>query len=92
MCIRDSTRTVSDCAAGTFPITSVVFQRPTADVSVTVVDPATVKVSVPGSPESLVSLAVRSEAEVLSEELRHLDADKTYAHALRALARVDYSV
>lgn len=86
------TRTVSDCTAGPFPISSVVFRRPTADVSVTVVDSETVRVSVPGSPESLVSLTVRSEAEVLSEELRHLDADKTYAHSLRALARVDYSV
>ncbi|MBU5655200.1 MULTISPECIES: glucose-6-phosphate dehydrogenase assembly protein OpcA [Corynebacterium] len=86
------TRRISECEAGAFPITSLVFRRPTADITVMAVDATTVKVSVPGSPESLVSLAVRSEAEVLSEELRHLDSDRTYAHALRALARVHYSV
>ncbi|MDO5031540.1 glucose-6-phosphate dehydrogenase assembly protein OpcA [Corynebacterium sp.] len=74
-----------------FPITRLRFNRPTAPVEVEVVDSSTVRVSMPGAPESLVNLTVRSQAEVLSEELRHLDADKTYAHALRALARVDYS-
>lgn len=84
-------RTVAECDENTFPITSLVFRRPTTDVAITVVDSETVKVSVPGSPESLVSLDIRSEAEVLSEELRHLDADRTYARTLRALANVDYS-
>ncbi|WP_408930485.1 glucose-6-phosphate dehydrogenase assembly protein OpcA [Corynebacterium sp. YSMAA5_1_F9] len=85
------TRSDAEVSEGAFPITSLIFHRPTADVSVTVVDDSTVKVTVPGSPESLVSLTERAEAEVLSEELRHLDLDRTYAHALRALGRVDYS-
>ncbi|MEX3515950.1 glucose-6-phosphate dehydrogenase assembly protein OpcA [Corynebacterium camporealensis] len=74
-----------------FPITSLRFHRADSYVEVAVVDKSTLRVQVPGSPESLVSLSKRSQAEILSEELRHLDADKTYAHALRALDRVGYS-
>ena len=74
-----------------FPVTHLRFNRETTHVDVDVIDERTVRVCVPGSPESLVSLNKRSQAEVLSEELRHLDADKTYAQALRALAQVDYS-
>lgn len=92
----------TDCAdpvdaAGTedsqpmFPIRKLVFYRPKANVLVEVVDESTVRVSVPGVPDSLVALNVRSQAEVLSEELRYLHADKTYAHALRALSRVSYA-
>lgn len=76
---------------GSFPIHSLRFNRVSSHVTVEVVDAGTVRVQVPGSPDSLVSLGIRSQAEVLSEELRHLDSDKTYAHTLRALPRVDYS-
>lgn len=76
---------------GAFPIHSLLFNRVSSHVTVDVVDASTVRVQVPGSPDSLVSSSVRSQAEILSEDLRHLDSDKTYAHSLRALSRVDYS-
>ena len=84
-------RAVTDSQEPHFPVTHLRFNRETSHVDVDVVDERTVRVCVPGSPDSLVSLSKRSQAEVLSEELRHLDADKTYAQALRALAQVDYS-
>lgn len=80
-------RRTSECW---FPIHRLVLRRETSDVTVEIVNDSSVRVCVPGSPDSLVAMSVRSQAEVLSEELRHLDADKTYSHALRALARVDY--
>ncbi|HCG45388.1 glucose-6-phosphate dehydrogenase assembly protein OpcA [Corynebacterium flavescens] len=79
-----------DCSA-CFPIHKLVFHRKTAPISIEVIDSRSVRVDMPGSPESIVSLSVRSQAEVLSEELRHLDTDDTYARALRALGRVNYS-
>lgn len=74
-----------------FPVTHLRFNRETTNVDVDVVDERTVRVRVPGTPDSLVSLSPRTQTEILSEELRHLDADKTYAQALRALGEVDYS-
>ncbi|QCB28484.1 glucose-6-phosphate dehydrogenase assembly protein OpcA [Corynebacterium endometrii] len=73
-----------------FPIEGLHFERDSSNVTIKVVDNDTVKVSVPGSPASLVALNVRTQAEMLSEELRHLDTDHAYAHALRALGRVTY--
>ncbi|MEV6955376.1 glucose-6-phosphate dehydrogenase assembly protein OpcA [Streptomyces sp. NPDC051183] len=37
----------------------------------------------PGSPDRKVALKIRSSAELIAEELRRLDADETYASALR---------
>ena len=54
------------------------------------VDHGSVELAVPNSPTSLVALSVRSQAEVLAEELRHLDTDQIFANALRALPRVSY--
>ena len=53
-------------------------------VSISRADNHTVSVHVPGAARSLVALNVRSWAERLSEELRHLEPDDTYARALRA--------
>ena len=74
-----------------FPIQRLVFFRPQTNITVEMADCSTVRVLAPNAPESLVALNVRSSAELLSEELRHLHADKTYAHALRALDRVSYT-
>ncbi|MFJ4775067.1 glucose-6-phosphate dehydrogenase assembly protein OpcA [Streptomyces sp. NPDC088762] len=38
---------------------------------------------VPGSPDRKVALKIRSEAELIAEELRRLDADVVYGSALR---------
>lgn len=85
------TRKVSHgVSAELFPVHRLVFRRASCDITVEVVDDSSVKISVPGSPDSLVAMSRRSRAEMLSEELRHLDHDKTYAHALRSLPRVSY--
>ena len=73
-----------------FTIHSVHFFRDTSDIIIDAVEAGSVRVNVPGSPESVVALNTRSSAEILSEELRHLDADKAYAHTLRGLRHVDY--
>ncbi|NLF90582.1 MAG: oxppcycle protein OpcA, partial [Corynebacterium marinum] len=44
----------------------------------------------PGSPDSLVAMNARSDADCISEELRHLDPDLAYANALRGLTRVQH--
>ena len=71
-----------------FPIRSLRFDRASGPVTVEVLDHRTVRVSVPGRPESLVAMNERPDADCLSEELRHLDPDLAYAHALRGLTRV----
>lgn len=48
----------------------------------------TVEVTVPGKPTSLVAINERSLADCLSEELRHLDPDATYAGALDGVTRL----
>lgn len=78
-------------AEGWFPIHTLKLYRAKTTITVEVIDGSTVRIHVPGAPDSLVALSVRSQAEVLSEELRYLHADKAYAHALRALNRVSYA-
>jgi len=83
-------RVVSDAPGEKFTIHSVRFFRETSDIIIEAAEEGSVRVNVPGSPESMVALNTRSRAEILSEELRHLDADEAYAHTLRGLAQVDY--
>ncbi|MDO5511943.1 glucose-6-phosphate dehydrogenase assembly protein OpcA [Corynebacterium sp.] len=71
-----------------FPIRSLRFDRASGPVEIEVIDHRTIRVSMPGRPESLVAMHDRSDADCLSEELRHLDPDIAYAHALRGLTRV----
>jgi len=73
-----------------FPVRRIKFHRRNNPVTVEVHDAHTVRVAMPGSPEWFVAMSRRSVAEVLSEELRHLEADTPYAKALRALTRVNY--
>lgn len=83
-------RVVSDAPDEKFTIHSAQFFRETSDIIIEASEEGSVRVNVPGSPESMVALNTRSRAEILSEELRHLDADEAYAHTLRGLAQVDY--
>lgn len=88
------TRSTSSPAEGEgawFPIHHLRFNRATSNIDIDVLNSSTLRVRVPGSPESLVAINVRSQAENLSEELRHLDVDHTYALALRALGRITYA-
>lgn len=82
------------CAPGDdhrlFPIRSLRFDRASGPLTVEVVDHRTIRVQLPDSPESLVAMNARSDADCIAEELRHLDPDLAYAHALRGLSRVAY--
>lgn len=84
-------RTVSNDNEELFTVHSLRFFRETSDIHIEASEAGSIRVDVPGSPESMVALNTRSVAEMLSEELRHLDADETYAHTLRGLAKVDYN-
>lgn len=83
-----------DCEPGDdprlFPIRSLRFDRASGPLTVSVVDHRTVRVELPGSPDSLVAMNARSDADCISEELRHLDPDLAYANALRGLTRVQH--
>lgn len=62
----------------------ILFMDDGEQVRIARADNHTVSVEIPGAARSLVALNVRSWAERLSEELRHLDADEIYARSLRA--------
>lgn len=51
----------------------------------------TVEVDVPGAAKQLVALNERSQADCLSEELRHLDPDDAYAGALDGIRRLNWA-
>ncbi len=70
------------------PITELVISRPGGDITVSVVDERSVRVSSPGLPDAYVAMTARSDSECLAEELLHLDPDTAYARALAALERV----
>ncbi|MCQ9352383.1 glucose-6-phosphate dehydrogenase assembly protein OpcA [Corynebacterium sp. 153RC1] len=73
------------------PISKVELVRPSGTVVIeTVADPEVLRVSLPDRAPALVAVSLRTEADCLAEELRHLDPDIAYARALRGLSRVEY--
>ncbi|WKD57622.1 Glucose-6-phosphate dehydrogenase subunit [Corynebacterium capitovis DSM 44611] len=70
------------------PITKLVLSRASGDIVIAVVDEQSVRVSIPGLPDSYVAMTARTDAECLAEELRHLDPDTSYARALNSLSHV----
>ncbi|AWB84052.1 glucose-6-phosphate dehydrogenase assembly protein OpcA [Corynebacterium liangguodongii] len=73
------------------PITELRLCYERGDIVVSVIDEHTVRVSVPGSPDSYVAMTARTDAECLAEELRHLDPDTAYSRALQGLSHVKES-
>lgn len=73
-----------------FPIRRLTLQRESGPVVVSVKDHKTLSVQIPGLTEGLVAMSPRSDADCLSEELRHLDPDFAYSEALKALPRVNF--
>lgn len=71
-----------------FVISQVELELDEGTICVSVVDSRTIRVSVPGLPDSLVAMSRRGIWECLAEELRHLDPDTAYAHALRGLGQL----
>lgn len=66
---------------------SIVLRRTETDVEVSVDSAHTLKCTV-GDTTRKVTLGRRELSECLAEELRHLDPDYAFGHALRGLARV----
>ncbi|MDO4631578.1 MAG: glucose-6-phosphate dehydrogenase assembly protein OpcA [Corynebacterium sp.] len=55
-------------------------------------DNQTIAVTVPGREPARVAVNLRTDADCLAEELRHLDPDHAYGEVLRGLNRVSYPV
>ncbi|HIW96158.1 MAG TPA: glucose-6-phosphate dehydrogenase assembly protein OpcA [Candidatus Corynebacterium gallistercoris] len=72
----------------TIPIVKAELHRSNGDITVEVVDAETVQLTVDGK-EALVTLGRRPLEDCLAEELRHLDPDYAFGHALRGLVRVN---
>ncbi|MET9884693.1 glucose-6-phosphate dehydrogenase assembly protein OpcA [Streptomyces sp. NPDC006430] len=64
-------------------ITRVRLDTAEGEIRVDRPDGALAALILPGSPDRTVALKIRSTAELISEELRRLDADEVYASALR---------
>ncbi|KOU20195.1 oxidoreductase [Streptomyces sp. WM6372] len=64
-------------------ITRVRLATAAGEITVDRPDGALATLMLPGSPDRKVALKIRSKAELISEELRRLDADEVYASALR---------
>lgn len=74
------------------PVQRAVLKRGVGDIEVKVVNAATVSVTVVTERQektSLVTLARRAVGDCLAEELRHLDPDHAFGHALRGLVRIN---
>ena len=69
-------------------ITEVVLTQRSGDVSISRGDGRLASFSSPGQPDRPVALKRRSIPELLSEELRRLDEDDTYAAAARRLVKL----
>ncbi|WP_257158273.1 glucose-6-phosphate dehydrogenase assembly protein OpcA [Corynebacterium cystitidis] len=85
---RNSFRPDEEDMRTLFSIRSVTLHRPSGPLVVEVLDERTMRLAVPNQPDSLVAANIRTDAECLAEELRHLDPDIAYEHALDGLAHV----
>jgi glucose-6-phosphate dehydrogenase assembly protein OpcA len=67
-------------------ITAVRLGTAAGDIAITRADGRLASYAVPGQPERLVALKRRDFTELISEELRRMDADDVFERVLRALA------
>ncbi|HET9647306.1 MAG TPA: glucose-6-phosphate dehydrogenase assembly protein OpcA [Microlunatus sp.] len=79
----DVTRKVSDGPG----ITAVRLGTAAGDIAITRPDGLLASYAVPGQPERLVALKRRDITELISEEMRRMDADEVYGRVLRSLQR-----
>jgi hypothetical protein len=68
-------------------MTAVRMTTAAGDIAITRSDGLLASYTVPGQPERLVALKRRETTELITEELRRMDDDDVYAHALKALER-----
>ena len=71
-----------------FPIRRLSITRTSGPVVIEAMGTRTIKVSVPGNPDTKVTMDQRTDADCLAEELRYLDPDLAYEAALAGLGRV----
>lgn len=69
-------------------ITSAVLETREGPISVERLDGKLATLSVPGQPDRSVALARREIAELLAEELRHLDPDDVYCATAKRLVKL----
>jgi len=79
----DVTRRISDGPG----ITAVRLGTAAGDIAITRPDGLLASYAVPGQPERLVALKRREITELISEEMRRMDADEVYARVLKSLLR-----
>ena len=88
--LTDRLRTTVDRRTSDGPgITSVVLETRAGPISIERLDGKLATLAVPGQPDRPVALKRREIAELLAEELRHLDPDDVYAGTVRRLARMN---
>jgi glucose-6-phosphate dehydrogenase assembly protein OpcA len=68
-------------------LTAVRMTTAAGDIAITRSDGLLASYTVPGQPERLVALKRRETTDLITEELRRMDDDDVYAHALLALQR-----
>ena len=68
-------------------ITAVRMNTAAGDIAITRPDGLLASYAVPGQPERLVALKRRDLTELISEELRRMDADQVYERAVKALLK-----
>jgi len=66
-------------------LTAVRMNTAAGDIAITRPDGLLASYAVPGQPERLVALKRRELTELISEELRRMDADQVYERAVKAL-------
>jgi glucose-6-phosphate dehydrogenase assembly protein OpcA len=66
-------------------LTAVRMTTAAGDIAITRPDGLLARYAVPGQPERLVALKRRDLTELISEELRRMDADQVYERAVKAL-------
>jgi hypothetical protein len=59
------------------------------DIAITRPDGLLASYAVPGQPERLVALKRREISELITEELRRMDADNVFEHTVKALLSQD---
>lgn len=72
-------------------INNVTLETSLGQVSLSRADGKVATLEIPGMPPATVALNRRSLADLMSEELRRLDADEIYLQALRGMAHVKKS-
>ena len=83
-CLRVKVRRKITAGPG---MTAVRMSTAAGDIAITRSDGLLASYTVPGQPERLVALKRRETTELITEELRRMDDDDVYSHALQALQR-----